>query len=53
MRTIAAFLRNSSGATSIEYAVVASMIAVAIAAAVTNLGSAVKSNYMSVSNTLK
>jgi pilus assembly protein Flp/PilA len=53
MRAIVAVLRNTSGATSIEYAVVASMIAVAILAGVTNLGSAVKSNYTSVSVALK
>ena len=49
MRMIVAFLTDCSGATSIEYAMVASMIAVAILAGVTNLGSAVKSNYTSVS----
>ena len=53
MRTIAAFLRNTGGTTSIEYAVLASMIAIAILAGVNNLGSAVKSNYTSVSAALK
>jgi pilus assembly protein Flp/PilA len=53
MRMIVAFLADCSGATSIEYAMVASMIAVAILAGVTNLGSAVKSNYTSVSTALK
>ena len=53
MRMIVAFLTDCSGATSIEYAMVASMIAVAILAGVTNLGSAVKSNYTSVSIALK
>jgi pilus assembly protein Flp/PilA len=53
VRTILAFLTDCSGATSIEYAMVASMIAVAILAGVTNLGSAVKSNYTSVSTALQ
>jgi pilus assembly protein Flp/PilA len=53
MRILVTFMTDSSGATSIEYAVVASMIAVAILAGVTHLGSAVKSNYASVSVALK
>jgi pilus assembly protein Flp/PilA len=53
MRIIVAFLRDHSGATSIEYAAIASMIAVAVVAGVNNLGSAVKSNYTSVSVALK
>jgi pilus assembly protein Flp/PilA len=53
MRILVTFITDCFGATSIEYAVVASMIAVAILAGVTNLGSAVKSNYASVSVALK
>jgi pilus assembly protein Flp/PilA len=53
MRALTTFLIDSSGVTSIEYAIVASMIAVAILAGVTNLGSAVKSNYTSVNAALK
>jgi pilus assembly protein Flp/PilA len=53
MRMIVAFLTDCSGATSIEYAMVASMIAVAILTGVNNLGSAVKSSYTSVSTALK
>ena len=53
MRTLIAFLRDYSGATSIEYAPIASMIAVAVVAAVNNLGSTVKSNYASVSVAFK
>jgi Flp pilus assembly pilin Flp len=49
MNKVIAFLTNRSGVTSIEYA----MIAVAILAGVGNLGSAVKSNYTSVSTALK
>ena len=53
MNRVIAFLTNRSGVTSIEYAMIASMIAVAILAGVGNLGSAVKSNYTSVSTALK
>jgi pilus assembly protein Flp/PilA len=53
MRAINAFLTDCSGATSIEYAMIASGIAVAVVAAVNNLGSAVKSSYTSVSVALK
>ena len=42
------FLRDESGATSIEYAVIASGVAVAIAATVMTLGSSVKSLFTSV-----
>jgi pilus assembly protein Flp/PilA len=53
MRTLIRFLTDCSGATSIEYAMIASGIAVAVVAAVNNLGSTVKSNYTSVSTALK
>ena len=42
------FLRDDSGATAIEYAMIASGIAVAIAAVIVNLGSTVKGLYTSV-----
>jgi pilus assembly protein Flp/PilA len=48
------FMRDESGATAIEYALVASGIAVAIASTVTALGSAVKNNlYNNVASALK
>jgi|HubBroStandDraft_1064217.scaffolds.fasta_scaffold798155_2 pilus assembly protein Flp/PilA len=47
------FLRDESGATAIEYAMIASGIGVAIATVVVNLGSTVKGLYSSVSTTLK
>ena len=46
MHTIGIF---ASGATSIEYAVIASLVAVAIVAAVQGLGSKVHALFMSVS----
>jgi pilus assembly protein Flp/PilA len=48
------FMRDESGATAIEYALVASGIAVAIASTVVSLGSAVKNNlYGNVATALK
>ena len=53
-RLIARFLSDQSGATAIEYALVASGIAVAIASTVVSLGSAVKNNlYGNVATALK
>jgi pilus assembly protein Flp/PilA len=53
MKNLLAFLRDETGATSIEYAMIASCIAVVILAAVNNLGTAVKGNYTSVQTALK
>ena len=46
------FLRDDSGATAIEYAMIASGVGVAIAAAVTSLGSSVKALFTSVSTSM-
>jgi pilus assembly protein Flp/PilA len=50
---IARFWRDEQGATAIEYAMIASGVAVAIAASVTALGSNVKSMFVNVSSSLK
>jgi len=47
------FVRDEGGATAIEYAMIASGIGVAIAAAIVNLGSTVKGLYTNVYTTLK
>jgi pilus assembly protein Flp/PilA len=47
------FLRDKSGATAIEYAMIASGVAVAIASAVVSLGSGVKGLFVSVSTAMK
>ena len=47
------FMRDERGATAIEYAIIASGIAVAIVASVTSLGSSVKGMFTSVSMALK
>ena len=52
MKSVRAFWRDQSGATSIEYSIMASCIAVAVVVVVNSLGSAVKGNYTSVSTAL-
>jgi pilus assembly protein Flp/PilA len=51
--TVSRFLRDESGATAIEYAMIASGVGVAIAATVTSLGSGVKGLFTTVSTALK
>jgi pilus assembly protein Flp/PilA len=47
------FLRDEGGATAIEYAMIASGIAVAIATTIVSLGSSVQGLYTSVANVMK
>ena len=47
------FLQHESGATAIEYAIIASGIAVAIVAAVQGLGSTLNTSYVGVQTALK
>ena len=47
------FLDDESGVTAIEYALIASLIAVAIIGAVTTVGGKVKTVFTEVGNTLK
>jgi Flp pilus assembly pilin Flp len=44
-KTVREFLRNDSGATAIEYAVLASMISIAVAGTALGVGSALVDNY--------
>jgi pilus assembly protein Flp/PilA len=53
MTMVKAFWRDQSGATSIEYSIMASCIALAVIAAVNGLGSTVKGSYTAVSTALK
>jgi pilus assembly protein Flp/PilA len=50
--TMRRFMRDDSGATAIEYAMIASGVAVAIAATVMSLGSTVKGLFSSVSSAM-
>ena len=52
-QSVLRFVRNESGATAIEYALIASGIAVAISTTVFNLGSKVNGLFVSVSTSLK
>ena len=53
MTKIIAFLNNESGATAIEYGLIAAGISVAIIAAVNGLGTTLNATFQSVSTQLK
>lgn len=53
MQRIAHFLRDESGATAIEYGLIAAGIAVAIIAVVNGLGTQLNTSFSSVSTQLK
>ena len=53
MTTFHRFARDESGATAIEYALIAAFIGIAITAAVTALGTKISDKFDSVSNSLK
>jgi pilus assembly protein Flp/PilA len=52
-RTILHFLRDETGATAIEYALIAAGISIAIVAVVTSLGSSLNTTFTSVQTALK
>ena len=52
MKTFKKFLRNESGATAIEYGLIASLIAVAAITAMTTVGTNLSSTFTNVSNKL-
>ncbi len=53
MSKIVAFLKNKSGATAIEYGLIAAGISVAIIAVVNGLGTKLNTTFTSVSTQLK
>ncbi|MBY0530652.1 MAG: Flp family type IVb pilin [Xanthobacteraceae bacterium] len=53
MKNIARFLKDESGATAIEYGLIAACISVAIIAVVQGVGTKLTSTFTSVSNALK
>jgi len=53
MSKIVAFLKNESGATAIEYGLIAAGISIAIIAVVNSLGSTLNTKFTSVSTQLK
>ena len=53
MRTfLTSFVRNDSGATAIEYGLIAAGIAVAIATVVTTVGSSLSAKFASIASTI-
>ena len=53
MSKILAFLKNESGATAIEYGLIAAGISVVIIATVNTIGSQLNTNFTSISTQLK
>jgi pilus assembly protein Flp/PilA len=53
MSTIIAFLKDETGATAIEYGLIAAGISIAIIAAVNGIGSSLNTSFTSVSTQLK
>ena len=52
-RLIRSFILDNSGATAIEYALIASLIAIAIIPALSNLGKKLSSEFLEVGSALK
>jgi len=53
MHNVLAFLKSESGATAIEYGLIAAGISVAIIAAVNTIGSTLNTKFTSISTQLK
>jgi pilus assembly protein Flp/PilA len=53
MRTLVRFIGNESGATAIEYGLIAALIAVVIIGAVTAVGTTLSTTFTTVSSSLK
>ena len=53
MRLFVSFMKSESGASAIEYGLIAVLIAVAIVVAVNTLGTTLNASYTTTSNVLK
>jgi len=53
VKSVKAFFDDSAGATAIEYALIASLIAVALIGALTALGTGISSTFAEISGALK
>jgi pilus assembly protein Flp/PilA len=53
LKSLKRFVANESGATAIEYALIASLVAVAIIAALTSMGSKLKATFNEIAGNLK
>jgi len=52
MTTFASFIKNESGATAIEYGLIAALIAVVIIGAVTAVGTSLSTTFTTISSNL-
>ena len=52
MKNVVRFLKNKSGATAIEYGLIAALIAVAVIGGVTSLGTSANDTFVAVSNAM-
>lgn len=52
-KTLSKFLRDESGATAIEYALIAAGLSITIVAAVTGMGSSLNGRFTAISSSLK
>lgn len=53
MNVITRFLKDQSGATAIEYGLIAGLIAVAVIGAITTIGTSLTTKFTAVSDALK
>jgi len=53
MKCVRNFLKNETGATAIEYALIASLIAITIVGALTSLGGRLSSEFLEISGYMK
>jgi pilus assembly protein Flp/PilA len=53
MAKFKSFVANESGATAIEYALIASLIAIALVTVLTNLGTRLSAEFSEISSALK
>lgn len=53
MRIIARFFKDNNAATAVEYALIASAIAIAIVASVNGVGTTLGSGFMTINTSLK
>ena len=53
IKSLKSFVANESGATAIEYALIASLIAVALVGVLTSLGGKLSSEFSEISGVLK
>jgi pilus assembly protein Flp/PilA len=53
IKSLKAFVSNESGATAIEYALIASLIAVALVTVLTSLGTRLSTEFSEISGVLK